>query len=59
MELDIATIAFVALGVLILVIFIIARNKKDRKELENQIKNDYKKPADREGDIDIEEEKSV
>ena len=59
MELDIATIAFVTLGVLILVIFIIARNKKDRKELENQIKNDYKKPADREGDIDIEEEKSV
>ncbi|HEY0356697.1 MAG TPA: hypothetical protein VGC29_10855 [Flavisolibacter sp.] len=59
MELDIATIVFVALGVLILVIFIIARNKKDRKKLENQIKNDYKKPADREGDIDIEEEKSV
>ena len=59
MELDIPTTAFVALVVLILVIFIIARNKKDRKELENQIKNDYKKPADREGDIDIEEEKSV
>ena len=47
------TIALFALGVLILLLFIIIRNKKDRKELENKLNQDYKKPKDEEGDVDI------
>ena len=47
------TIALFALGVLILLLFIIIRNKKDRKELENKLNQDYKKPKKEEGDVDI------
>lgn len=59
MQIDIGTIVIVMLALLLLVIFIIVRNRKDRKDLENQIENDYKKPPDREGDIDIEEKESI
>jgi hypothetical protein len=36
-----------------LIVFLVVRNVKDEKELEDQIKNDYRKPKDEEGDIEI------
>lgn len=41
--------------VIALIIFLVMRNQKDEKQLEEQLKNDYPKPKDDEGDIEIEE----
>ena len=43
------------LAVIALIIFLVKRNIKDEKNLEEQIKNDYPKPKNDEGDIEIEE----
>ena len=37
----------------ILVLFLVIRNKKDRKSFENQMNQDYKKKKEDEQDIDI------
>jgi hypothetical protein len=42
-----------------LLVLIIYKNRKDRKELEEKLSNDYRKPREKEGDIDIEEQESV
>lgn len=45
-------VAFVSL----LVIFFLARqNRKDEKKFENQLKNDYRKSKNEEGDTEIDE----
>ena len=49
------TILLVALPVIALIVFLVVRNLKDKKELEEKIKKDYKKPRDDEGDIEIDE----
>jgi preprotein translocase subunit YajC len=36
-----------------LIVFLVVRNQKDEKEFENQLKNDYRKTKDEEGDIEI------
>lgn len=41
--------------VIALIIFLVKRNQKDEKQLENQLKNDYPKPKDDKGDIEVEE----
>jgi len=46
-------IVLLVMVVLILLLFIIIRNKKDRKDLENKLNQDYKKPKEEEGDVDI------
>lgn len=38
-----------------LIVFIIRRNLADKKEFEEKIKKDYRKPRDEEGDIDVED----
>ena len=38
---------------LILLIFLIIRNQKDKKEVIEQMKNDYPKSKDEEGDADV------
>lgn len=38
-----------------LVVFLVVRNLKDEKGLEDKIKNDYPKPKNDEGDIEIDE----
>lgn len=38
-----------------LIVFMIRRNMADKKEFEEKIKNDYRKPRDEEGDVDVEE----
>ncbi len=40
-----------------LIVFLVVRNQKDEKEFENQLKNDYRKPPDKEGDIEVDDTK--
>ncbi|MGB3006449.1 MAG: hypothetical protein WBC06_08080 [Chitinophagaceae bacterium] len=44
---SIVAIAFIA--------FLVIRNIKDERNLKNQLNNDYPKPKDDEGDIEIDE----
>ncbi len=46
-----------AVAVIVLVVFLVKRNQKDETKLEDQIKNDYRKSKDEEGDVDIEEKR--
>ena len=46
-------LAIVLIGALLL--FIIVRNRKDRKEMEEKMNQDYHKPATNEEDINIED----
>ena len=48
-------IIIVAAVALALVVFLIIRNQKDEKNFENQLDNDYQKPRNEEGDIDIDD----
>lgn len=38
-----------------LIVFLVIRNQKDEKEFESQLKNDYHKTKDEEGDVEIDE----
>lgn len=38
-----------------LVVFLVLRNRKDEKDFEEQVNNDYPKAKDEEGDVDAEE----
>ncbi len=38
-----------------LIVFLVIRNQKDEKEFETQLKNDYHKTKDEEGDVEIDE----
>jgi len=44
---------------LILLVFLIIRNQKDKKEVIGQMKNDYPKSKDREGDADIDNDSQI
>ncbi len=43
------------IAVVALIIFLVVRNVKDEKQFEDQLKNDYHKTKDEEGDTDTEE----
>jgi uncharacterized protein YoxC len=45
---------FIAIAIIALVIFLVARNLKDKRDFENQLNNDYHKSKDQEGDEDPE-----
>ena len=47
-----AVLAGFAVLVVVLLLFIILRNKKDKKEFVDQLNTDYKKPVDKEDDVD-------
>ncbi len=49
----------VAVGMvfLLLIVFMIKRNKKDRKEMENQMNQDFHKTVDKEDETDTDEGK--
>ncbi len=49
----------VGVAIIALIVFLVRRNQKDKKEFENQLKNDYRKPKDEEGDVDIEDGKRL
>jgi len=48
-------IIIVGIAAIGLIIFLVVRNQKDEKEFEQQLKNDYHKPKEEEGDVDNEE----
>lgn len=48
-----SVIIIVGVLALLLIIFLIIRNQKDKKEVIDQIKNDYPKSKDEEGDADV------
>jgi FtsZ-interacting cell division protein ZipA len=41
---------------IVLIVFLVMRNRKDEKDFEEQANNDYRKIKDEEGDIKIDEE---
>ena len=47
-------IVFGSVLIIALIIFIAIKNQKDKKDLENTLNNDYRKPKDEENDADIE-----
>jgi len=44
---------FVGIAAVLFIILLILRNKKDKKEVIGQMKNDYPKSKDEEGDADV------
>lgn len=44
---------FVGIAAVLFIILLILRNKKDKKEVIDQMKNDYPKSKDEEGDADV------
>lgn len=48
MNLDWPVLGVIAVVLLALLLFVIIRNKKDRKKLEDQLNRDYKKPTEEE-----------
>lgn len=48
-------IILVGIAVVALLIFLVLRNQKDEKEVEEQLKNDYRKAKNEEGDTEIDE----
>lgn len=48
-------IIVVGVVVIALIVFLVMRNQKDEKQFEQQIKNDYTKAKDEEGDAEIDE----
>lgn len=49
------TITAIAVPAIILVVFLIVKNQKDEKEFEEELKDDYIKPRNEEGDIEVDE----
>ncbi|MBK8090043.1 MAG: hypothetical protein IPK31_20180 [Chitinophagaceae bacterium] len=45
----------VGIAVIALIVYLVIRNQKDEKQFEQQIKNDYPKAKDEEGDAEIDE----
>jgi len=43
----------IGIGALALIIFLVWRNLKDEKQFEDQLKQDYPKSKDEEGDVEI------
>jgi hypothetical protein len=49
-------IVLVCIIAIAFITFLVIRNIKDERNLKNQLNNDYPKPKDDEGDIEIEEQ---
>ena len=50
---------FVGIAAVLFIVLLILRNKKDKKEVIDQIKKDYPKSKDREGDADIDNDSQI
>jgi len=42
-----------------LLLFLVKRNQRDKKNLEQKLNEDFRKTKDEEGDVDIEDSKSI
>ena len=51
-SMNLTLIIFVGIALIALIVFLIMRNQKDRKQLEHDLNNDYPKTKDKEGDIE-------
>jgi hypothetical protein len=45
----------VGIGAVALLVFLVMRNIKDEKKFEDQLNNDYRKPKNDKGDVEIDE----
>ena len=50
---NLPVLIFVAIAAVLFVILLVIRNQKDKKEVIDQIKEDYPKSKDEEGDADV------
>ena len=50
---NLPVLIFVGIAALLFIVFLVVRNQKDKKEVIDQIKNDYPKSKDEEGDADV------
>jgi hypothetical protein len=50
---------FVGIAAALFIILLILRNKKDKKEVIDQIKSDYPKSKDSEGDADVDNDSQM
>ena len=41
--------------VIVLIVFLVVRNQKDKNKLEDKLNNDFQRSKEEEGDIDIDE----
>ena len=57
--LDSNTLAIVAVVLLALLVFMVVKNKRDRKSFEEQMNRDYKKPKETEHGEDPDDVKNV
>lgn len=48
---NLTVVILVAFAVIAVIIFLIIRNKKDEKEFENKLNNDYPRPKEHDTDI--------
>lgn len=59
MDINWSVIIITAVVLAAFLIFLVYRNQKDKKKLEQKLNEDYKKSKDEEGDVDIEDSKSI
>lgn len=52
MEINWIIVGMVLLGVLILIVFLIRKNQKDKKKYNDFLNKDYKKSAEEDSDLD-------
>ena len=50
---------FVGIAAVLFIILLILRNKKDKKEVIDQMKSDYPKPKDIEGSADVDNDSQM
>ena len=50
---------FVGIAAVLFIVLLILRNKKDKKEVIDQIKNDYPKSKDTEGSADVDNDSQM
>ncbi len=50
---NLPVLIFVGIAAILFIILLVLKNQKDKKEVIDQMKNDYPKSKDEEGDADI------
>lgn len=48
---DLTTVILVAIAVMAIIVFLILRNKKDEKQFENNLNNNYPKPKEHDTNV--------
>jgi len=59
MNINWPVIIIIGVVLVALLLFLVYRNQKDKKKLEQKLNEDFKKSKDEEGDADIEDTKSI